>query len=871
MADGNALWRSRRIKAVAFSPDVFDVAGCFRVVFNLFSQVVNVHGYRSAVAPGLTAPDLLIKLGSRKALAGMLNEEIQELGFHAQKAHGFSVSQDALLPGIEGKIRESAVFGLNLLVFHAHAAQCCLYFGMQNLVVKRLDQIVVSAVFQCTDDGIAVAQAADKENGTGIPLAQLCTQIDAVYAWQHDIQQDDILAGAGAALGLFGVLGPAYVVTAFLGEIIPDHAGDVDVVLNEQNTNHSNLLSKKRGTDMKRRYAFALLVFALMTLAFTVLMVGANGLTPVLNSGDALPTDVLSRQYAVRPQQMPDGGQRVVLACSDEVDDLTLTVADTDAIRVLQSGQVVYESTMHSRYLRAPHVPLLAELIRRDGQIDVAIYPMAGTGEVTEVLSGASLTPIKLIIGSHEHAQLMESVVFGLTMLTIGMYTVAFIICLTLYFGKRTETYLLMISLVCVICMITSIFKVNNPLIRITFEQYAKVRPLIALFPVMINAGICFFLCEECLPQRLRRWLSVRMLILLTVVLLFLRQITSFSFYIPVRFLMMAPIVYTLSHAYAKRMWGAGVMIIGHALGEAIVMTMFVVLNLRRGLPGPFMAYIETSQFSYLTVMLSALLVVSHRFAAKFRESEVLTDELTVMNRELDRRVEERTAQLLDEQQRRRNLMLNVIHDIRSPIFILRAYLQQLHTNEEDGTLLGVMNRKLDGLERLVEDLFMSSKLEDEGLFFEEERICLAELAGQIYEENEAEAKRRGIRLLYELETEAAPVWADPQRMRQAVQNLMDNAFTYTPEERTIRLRLKTENGKALLSVSDTGKGIAQQDLARVFDRYFSASRSDNPKSSGLGLSIARQIVQHMHGEIAVKSEPGKGTEFTICLPLLED
>lgn len=622
---------------------------------------------------------------------------------------------------------------------------------------------------------------------------------------------------------------------------------------------------------MKRRYAFAVLVFALLTIAFTALMVGANGLTPILNSGDTLSDDVTSRQYAVRPQRMPDGGQRVVLICPDGAEDLTLTAADTDAIRVLQSGQVVYESTMQSRYLRAPHVPLSGELIRRDGKIDVTIYPMAGTGDVTEVLSGASLTPIKLIIGSQARAQLMESVVFGLTMLTIGMYAVAFIICLTLYFGKRTETYLLMISLVCVICMITSVFKVNNPLIRITFEQYARVRPLIALFPVMINAGICFFLCEDCLPQGLRRWLSVRMLILLTAVLLVLRQITSFSFYIPVRFMMMAPIVYTLSRAYAKRMWGAGVMIVGHALGEAIVLTMFVVLNLHRGLPGPFMAYIETSQFSYLTVMLGALLVVSQRFAAKFRESEVLTDELTTMNRELDRRVEERTAQLVEEQQRRRNLMLNVIHDIRSPIFILRAYLQQLHTNAEDESLLGVMNRKLDGLERLVEDLFMSSKLEDEGLFFEEDRICFAELVGQIYEENEAEARRRDVRWTCEHADAPAMVWADPLRMRQAVQNLIDNAFTYTPKGGTIGLHLRKEGKAVLLSVSDTGKGIALKDLPHVFDRYFSANRSDNPKSSGLGLSIARQIVQHAHGEITVSSEQGKGTVFTVSLPLLED
>ena len=622
---------------------------------------------------------------------------------------------------------------------------------------------------------------------------------------------------------------------------------------------------------MKNRRIQAALIFICLLTVFALGMIAANRLTPTAENGAALPGDVLQRQYSIKPRLLADGGQQVTLACAESAEDLMLTIADADAIRVVQSGHVIYESTMESHYLRTQHVPLESRWIAQQGMIDVTIYPMAETGSVTEVLSGASLTPIKLLIGSRALGQRMESLMFGVTMLMMGMYTVAFIICLTLYFGKRTETYLLMISLVSLICMITAVFKVNNPLMNISFRRYTQIRPFIALFPVMINSGSCFFLCEDYLAARMRKWLSVRVLIYLTILLLVLRQMASFSFYIPVRFAMILPIVYVLACAYEKRMWGASIMLVGHALGEAVVVTMFVVLNLKRGLPGSVMAYIETSQMSYLAVMLSALLVVSHRFAAKFRESEVLTDELTVMNRELDRRVEERTAQLLDEQQRRRNLMLNVIHDIRSPIFILRAYLQQLHTDKEDGTLLHVMHRKLDGLERLVEDLFMSSKLEDEGLFFEEDRICLEELVRQMGEENEAEAKRRSICWIYDQMTDEAPVWADPQRMRQAVQNLIDNAFTYTPEDGTIRLCLQTKDGKAVLSVSDTGKGIAASDLPYVFDRYFSASRSDNPKSSGLGLSIARQIVQRAHGEITVRSEIGKGTEFTVCLPLLED
>ena len=200
-----------------------------------------------------------------------------------------------------------------------------------------------------------------------------------------------------------------------------------------------------------------------------------------------------------------------------------------------------------------------------------------------------------------------------------------------------------------------------------------------------------------------------------------------------------------------------------------------------------------------------------------------------------------------------------------------RAYYGIRPLTTRDGLYTNAVYGFVTTLQRLVEDLFMSSTLEDEGIFFEEDRVDFAQLIAEIAEENAAEAARRKITWNCRFEAVQGCVWIDPLRMRQAVQNLIDNAFTYTKEGGRITLRLWTQDGSVLLSVSDTGKGITPEDLPYVFDRYFSANRSDNPKSSGLGLSIARQIVQHARGEIAVSSEVGKGTTFTVRLSRLQE
>ena len=120
--------------------------------------------------------------------------------------------------------------------------------------------------------------------------------------------------------------------------------------------------------------------------------------------------------------------------------------------------------------------------------------------------------------------------------------------------------------------------------------------------------------------------------------------------------------------------------------------------------------------------------------------------------------------------------------------------------------------------------------------------------------------------------TKPLNVNADAQRIKQMLLNLLDNALKYTPANGTITLALTTKDHEAVLSVADTGRGIPEEDLPHIFDRFFRHSRSTSDKTVqgfGLGLSIVRWIVHSHGGKISAESTLGKGTKFTVRLPLL--
>lgn len=264
-----------------------------------------------------------------------------------------------------------------------------------------------------------------------------------------------------------------------------------------------------------------------------------------------------------------------------------------------------------------------------------------------------------------------------------------------------------------------------------------------------------------------------------------------------------------------------------------------------------------------LPFALGCMVFVCRQFALQFDRTEQLA-------RELDERVNERTRALTEESEARKSMMLNIFHDLRSPLFAVSSGLETLESAPDAlPALLPALRQRVDFLHRLTEDLFLAAKLEQKQILLNEDRAILNEDTAAVCAACQSEANKKGVQLHSDTHI-FLPVWGDSVRLQQIIQNLVTNAIHYTPAGGDITVTCKQENGFAFVSVQDTGCGIAPQDQAAVFDRYFHTTANTKHDSTGLGLTIAQELARLHHGEITLESAVGKGSCFTLKLPLLD-
>lgn len=265
-----------------------------------------------------------------------------------------------------------------------------------------------------------------------------------------------------------------------------------------------------------------------------------------------------------------------------------------------------------------------------------------------------------------------------------------------------------------------------------------------------------------------------------------------------------------------------------------------------------------------LPFAIGCMVFVCRRFALLFDRTEQLA-------RELDARVAERTKELTAETEARKSMMLNIFHDLRSPLFAVSGGLETLESAPEAlPALLPALRQRIEFLRRLTEDLFLAAKLEQKQILLNEDRAALNEEAAAVCAACRSEADQKGVELHVSADT-PLPVWGDSVRLQQIIQNLVTNAIHYTPAGGSIHVGCCTEGETACVSVQDTGCGIAPEDQSAVFDRYFHTTADKKHDSTGLGLTIAQELAHLHHGEITLQSEVGKGSIFTLRLPLLTD
>ena len=228
--------------------------------------------------------------------------------------------------------------------------------------------------------------------------------------------------------------------------------------------------------------------------------------------------------------------------------------------------------------------------------------------------------------------------------------------------------------------------------------------------------------------------------------------------------------------------------------------------------------------------------------------------------------------------ERQKQFTSDASHELRTPLAVMRAdieiTLRRERGKEEYQRVLTSNLEEIVRLSRLVEDLLMLARADAGKVELKCEPMDLDDLCRKMTEYILPLADQRDQTLTYHQPQGKVIINADMHRIKQLLLNLLDNAIKYTEQRGSIILGLKTEGDEAVLTVSDSGRGIPPEDLPHIFDRFFrrSAKTSDRSASGfGLGLSIVKWIVDSHAGKIVAQSEPGKGTTFIVRLPLIKE
>jgi len=217
-----------------------------------------------------------------------------------------------------------------------------------------------------------------------------------------------------------------------------------------------------------------------------------------------------------------------------------------------------------------------------------------------------------------------------------------------------------------------------------------------------------------------------------------------------------------------------------------------------------------------------------------------------------------------------RRFIADASHELRTPLAAVRAYAElfsrgaDTHPDDLARSMSGI-TRESERMSLLVDELLLLARL-DEGRPLARAPVQLEELVADAVDSARAVDPERPI----ELDAEPLVVLGDHDRLRQSVDNLLSNVRAHTPPAAPVHVSVAQANGNALIEVSDSGPGLTEQDLERVFERFYraDASRARASGGVGLGLAIVAAVADAHGGSVAVRSDDGQGATFTIALPL---
>ncbi len=230
---------------------------------------------------------------------------------------------------------------------------------------------------------------------------------------------------------------------------------------------------------------------------------------------------------------------------------------------------------------------------------------------------------------------------------------------------------------------------------------------------------------------------------------------------------------------------------------------------------------------------------------------------------------------LAEQELARREFLSRVAHELRTPLTAASGYLQLLQSGALSGeplqAALSTVARNIERIVALVNDILFLQEIEL--VLPDFQAVDMVQIARAVVEQYSQRAQERGVRFVLEGEQDVPPVAGDPKSLERALTALIDNAIKFSPRGGDVEIRFEGREGELVLSVKDHGIGIAPEAQARIFDRFYHLDRSGDDLFGGLGLGLAitRQVMQQHRGGLKVESTPGRGSTFTLSIPLWRD
>ncbi|WP_143473323.1 ATP-binding protein [Flavilitoribacter nigricans] len=248
---------------------------------------------------------------------------------------------------------------------------------------------------------------------------------------------------------------------------------------------------------------------------------------------------------------------------------------------------------------------------------------------------------------------------------------------------------------------------------------------------------------------------------------------------------------------------------------------------------------------------------------------------LIFQNSKKNRLLAEKNQELVDNEvkfrEMRNNLFANLSHEFRTPLTVMKTTLQDMSQGEFTGSYQdysAMLLRNTESLTNLTGQMLDLAKMSEQSLVLRPEPLVLGEFINAVLEQLSALSDHKDVELYLERPVHSFEFEMDRDALFKIVQNLVYNAIKFTPEGGTIQVKLNVREKDWQLMVADNGKGMEREKLTHIFDRYFrEVMDKSRPETGGLGLALTKQLVDLHNGDIAVESEPERGTTFTVSIP----